>query len=463
MSSMKQALGADLGMVLRHAGTMLIGQLAVMAFTVTDTIVAGRFSPQALAALSVAGAINISVYVTALGVVQALLPIYAELHGAQQPRALGSAFRQALYLGALVMVLGMAVLLFPTPLLVLAQVPPDLQPLAQQYISIMAWALAPTLAFRMFSALNQATGSPRVVTLMQIAALIIKVPLTVWFTFGGWGLPAMGLAGCAWSSFLVNWLLFLGAAWGLRTRPRYAPLEVFAHWEKPDLTRLALYARLGVPAGLAYMIEVTSFTLMALLIARQGVQATAAHSVASNVVAVLYMIPLTISIAGSARVSYWIGAGDESRGKQLARLNVGLTLGIAACASSLMWLLAKPIASAYSPDPAIVALAVALLGWVALYHFFDAAQSICSFTLRCWRITLMPLAVYTVCLWGGGLGLGFALAYHGLGPWPATHNPQAFWISGAISLGTVALIFGIKLWRVTRTPLPPSASVERAV
>jgi multidrug resistance protein, MATE family len=455
---MRAELRADLGTVLRHAGTMLLGQLAVMAFTVTDTIVAGRFSPQALAALSVAGAINISVYVTALGVVQALLPIYAELHGAQQPRALGSAFRQALYLGMAVMLLGMAVLLFPTPLLVLAKVPPDLLPLAQHYLSIMAWALAPTLAFRMFSALNQATGSPRVVTLMQISALIIKVPLTVWFTFGGWGLPAMGLAGCAWSSFAVYWLLFLGAVWLLRGQARYAQLAVFSRWERPDWQRLAQYARLGLPAGLAYMIEVTSFTLMALLIARQGVQAAAAHSVASNVVAVLYMIPLTISIAGSARVSYWIGASDEQRGKQLARLNVWLTIAIAASASTLMWLLARPIASLYSPEPAIVQLAVALLGWVALYHFFDAAQSICSFTLRCWRITLMPLAVYTVCLWGGGLGLGFALAYHGLGPWPALHNPQAFWMAGVLSLGTVAAIFGIRLWAITRLPSSQTAS-----
>ena len=34
-----------------HAGTVLVGQLAVMAFGVTDTIVAGRYAEDALAAL----------------------------------------------------------------------------------------------------------------------------------------------------------------------------------------------------------------------------------------------------------------------------------------------------------------------------------------------------------------------------------------------------------------------------
>ena len=39
----------ELATIARHAGTVLAGQLAVMAFGVTDTIVAGRFSSDALA------------------------------------------------------------------------------------------------------------------------------------------------------------------------------------------------------------------------------------------------------------------------------------------------------------------------------------------------------------------------------------------------------------------------------
>ena len=55
----------------RHAGTVLVGQLATMAFGVTDTIVAGRYSGQALAALSVGSAVYITVFVALLGVLQA--------------------------------------------------------------------------------------------------------------------------------------------------------------------------------------------------------------------------------------------------------------------------------------------------------------------------------------------------------------------------------------------------------
>src|SRR4051812_29179065 len=84
--------------IAHHALTVLVGQLAVMAFGVTDTLVAGRFSEQALAALSVGAAVYITVFVALIGVLQALLPAWAELHGAKRGRELGRSVRQALYL-----------------------------------------------------------------------------------------------------------------------------------------------------------------------------------------------------------------------------------------------------------------------------------------------------------------------------------------------------------------------------
>ena len=55
---------SEIRTVARHAGTVLAGQLAVMAFGVTDTVVAGRYASDALAALSVASAIFVSVYIS---------------------------------------------------------------------------------------------------------------------------------------------------------------------------------------------------------------------------------------------------------------------------------------------------------------------------------------------------------------------------------------------------------------
>ena len=72
----------DLRAIARHAGTVLVGQWAVMGFSVADTIIAGQYSAQALAVMSLATSIYISVYVGLNGMLQSLLPVWAELRGA---------------------------------------------------------------------------------------------------------------------------------------------------------------------------------------------------------------------------------------------------------------------------------------------------------------------------------------------------------------------------------------------
>lgn len=442
--------GGELGTIARHAATVLVGQLAVIAFSITDTIVAGRYADQAIAALSIGFAIYISVYVSLLGVLQSLLPVYAELHGARRYPELGRTFRQSIYLAILVVAIGMAAMLWPGIWLRLAQVPDALRPDIERYLAVLALALLPAVAFRMYSSLNQALGKPQLVTVLQIASLLVKVPLTVWFAFGGAGLAPMGLVGCAWATFCVNWLMLLAALAMLRTQSIYHPLRLWQRMEAPNAKQLAHFARMGVPGGLAYLVEITSFTLMALFIARQGVVSAASHQIASNMAGTLYMVPLALGIACSARVSYWIGAGQAAKARRVAIMGLVTALLLALLlAAGVAWF-ASSIAALYSATPAVVILGASLLQWAALYHVADATQAICAFLLRCYRVTLMPLLIYGVLLWGIGLYGGYLLAYQGIGSIAAMQSAQAFWMAGALAIGVVAILFIAILARYTR-------------
>lgn len=441
---------SELGTIARHAGTVLVGQLAVMAFGVTDTIVAGRYSQEALAALSVGTAVYISVFVALMGVLQALLPAWAELHGGGRRQELGQSVRQALYLASLTVVAGVAALLFPGALLEWTQVPEAMQGEVRRYLAVLALALPPALLFRMYSTLNQSLGKPLLVTWLQTASLVVKVPLTVWFVFGGWGLQAQGAVGCAWATVVVNYLFMGMALWLLRTQSLYRPYALWQPMERPDWRAIGRFARLGVPAGLAIMVEVTSFTLMALFIARQGTLASAAHQVASNLAAVLYMVPLSIAIATSARVSYWLGAGDASRARLAIRTGFKLALVMALSLSAFVLLARHGIASVYSKSPEVVALAAGLLAWLSIFHLGDSAQAVFVFVLRCYRVAVAPLVAYCVLLWGVGLTGGYLLAYHGIGPVPARNSPAAFWQASSLALALLAPILLAILWRAVR-------------
>ncbi len=433
-----------------HAGTVLVGQLAVMAFGVTDTIVAGRYAEGALAALSVGAAIFISVFVSLMGMLQALLPIWAELHGARKTVEVGASVRQALYLCGAAIAAGMTLLLMPAALLQWTGVPEAMRGSVEQYLAVLAFALPPALLFRLFGTLNQSLGKPRLVTWLQLGALGIKLPLSIWLTFGGAGVPAMGLEGCAWATLAVNWTMLACAIAVSRRQAFYLPYRLWRPIEAPDWRQIGRFARLGVPAGLAVLVEVTSFTLMALFIARLGNTSAAAHQVASNLTAVAYMFPLSLGIATSARVSFWLGAGDPVAARRACRKGFEMTLICALLWAGAMILFRWQLAGLYSDRPAVVALAATLLLATAGYHIADAVQTLCVFVLRCYRVTVVPLVLYCTLLWGVGLGGSYVLAYRGIGRYGPMQSPLAFWLMSAVALAATALLFVGLLWFTVR-------------
>lgn len=439
--------------MVRDAGAVFVGQIAIMGFGVTDTIVAGRHSDLSLAALAIGSAVFIMVFVSLTGLVTALLPIWAELRGSGRLAQVGPSVRQCVYVCVAASVVGMALLLNPGLLLRATDVPPDMQPVAAQYLAVVGWSLPAALLFRAFSTLSQALGRPQWVSWLQLIALAVKVPLSIWLTFGGLGVPELGVVGCGWATFIVYWLLLALALWLLRTQAFFVPLQLWRRLEAPHAPTLLAFARLGVPAALTMLVEITSFTFMALLIARMGITAAAAHQIAANVTAMLYMVPLSLAIAASARVGWWRGAGNDAAARAVALQASHVAFGLALVLAVALLVGRSALASLYTPHAEVARLAAWLLAWVALLHVADGVQTVAIFLLRCWRVTLAPFLIYGLMLWGVGLAGGYLLAYRGIAGLAAQQSPAAFWKTAAVALVVVALLVQWLLRRVSRRAL----------
>ena len=355
-----------------------------------------------------------------------------------------------LILSGMITIVGMAALLLPGPLLRWAQVPDAMLDDVQSYLTVLAFAFAPSILFRLYSTFNQSLGKPLLVTWLQVGALLVKIPLSIWLVAGGAGVEPMGVVGCAWATLVVNYLLLALSLVMLRTQTLYKPFRIWQRMERPDWPAIGNFARLGIPAGLAYLVEVTSFTLMAVFIARLGVSASASHQIAASMAAVLYMMPLSMAIACSARVSFWLGAGRPDHAKRVVMLGLKLTAVISLALAAILLIAKSSIAGFYSNNPVIVSTASSLLVWVALYHLADSIQAVCAFLLRCYRITIAPLVLYGVLLWGFGMYGGYLLTYEGLPGVKAMPSPSAFWMASSLALWLVAICFLALLWRIMR-------------
>ena len=191
---------ADVRKIAGLAWPVLIGQLAIIAFGVIDTAMVGRYSAVDLAALGLGSSIYISVYIGLTGILTALQPITAQLFGARRYQEIGEEVRQSLWLALALTAIGFLILFFPGHLLHLARVPDALHERTVSYLRILAFGLPAGLVFRVYGSISNAVGKPRLVMILQIGALLLKVPLNTWFIFGGLGVPALGGPGCALAS-----------------------------------------------------------------------------------------------------------------------------------------------------------------------------------------------------------------------------------------------------------------------
>ncbi|MFP3889055.1 MATE family efflux transporter [uncultured Ralstonia sp.] len=431
----------DVRRIAALAWPVLIGQLAVIAFGVLDTAMSGRASAADLAAIGLGGSIYVTVYISLMGVLQALSPIAAQLYGAQRHGEIGEEVRQAAWLGLALAVLGMVILWFPAPLLRLADASPELTDKATAYLRYEALALPAALGFRIYSALNNALSRPVMVTVLQLGGLALKFPLNALFLYGGLGLPAMGGPGCALASMIISWVWCIAGVLVLTRNPAYRPFRLFTRFSPPNPARLWALLRLGVPMGLTYLIEITSFTLMAIFIARMGTVVLAGHQIAANLGAVAYMVPLSLSIATSTLVAQSIGARDRLAARRMAWNGIKFAAACAVIVAAAVLLLRHDLARLYTRDATVLAIAVPLLPFIAAYQMFDALQVMAAFILRAYKIALIPTVIYALSLWGVGLGGGYLLGFGHLGEFAAALRGAAgFWAANAMSLAVAGTL-----------------------
>jgi MATE family multidrug resistance protein len=431
----------DVRRIAALAWPVLIGQLAVIAFGVLDTAMSGRASAADLAAIGLGGSIYVTVYISLMGVLQALSPIAAQLYGAQRHGEIGEEVRQAAWLGLALAVLGMVILWFPAPLLRLADASPELTDKATAYLRYEALALPAALGFRIYSALNNALSRPVMVTVLQLGGLALKFPLNALFLYGGLGLPAMGGPGCALASMIISWVWCIAGVLVLTRNPAYRPFRLFTRFSPPNPARIWALLRLGVPMGLTYLIEITSFTLMAIFIARMGTVVLAGHQIAANLGAVAYMVPLSLSIATSTLVAQSIGARDRLAARRMAWNGIKFAAACAVIVAAAVLLLRHDLARLYTRDATVLAIAVPLLPFIAAYQMFDALQVMAAFILRAYKIALIPTVIYALSLWGVGLGGGYLLGFGHLGEFAAALRGAAgFWAANAMSLAVAGTL-----------------------
>jgi len=432
--------------LLHLASPIILSQIAQVLMGLVDTVMSGHAGATEQAVVGLGVALWIPVFMGLMSVVQAVSPMIAHHFGAGDHEAVARDAREGIWLALCSSLLPLALLPWAADLLALFDIDREIAARTSVFLWGIALGLPAAMVYRALAFYSASINQTRPIMVLAFVGLGVNAALNWVLIYGHFGLPAMGGAGCGWATGIGMWVSLAGlAAWTARA-PAYKNYYVWHAWTWPSWGVQKRLLRLGLPMGGAGLAEVLAFSSVAVLVGRFGEVQIAAHQIALNFSALIFMFPMGVSAAITIRVGHALGAGDARSARYIAWAGIGLGLIIATFAIGPIILLRHHVAAVYSVDAAVQALAANLLLFAAFWQLFDATQVCAIGALRGYKVTFLPMVLMLCAFWLVGVPSGTWLAYRGIAGEPM--KVYGFWVGLVIGLVLVSIGLAAGLRRV---------------
>ena len=417
---------------------ILITQLSGVGLGVVDTIMSGHAGSEHLAAVGIGSGIWLPVFLFLIGMLYAVIPNVAQLWGAGREQEIPSVIFSGIAL-ALITCLPLFFLLRNTePLLEAMSLSGQLVTLTDQYLHGLSWGMPAAGLFFVLRYYIEGMGKTRPAMIIGLAGLLMNIPLNYVLIYGKLGLPALGGPGCGYASAAVQWLSLAFIIAAVAANGLLAQLNPRNRLSAVNLTTTWNLFKLGFPMGVSRFSESSVFAFLALFIGHLGPIAVAGHSIALNFSGLLFMVPLSISMAISVHSGHLIGQGDLPRARFASYCGLGLAVCIACVHGSLTFVFRDQIVLLYSSEQAVMVLAAQLLVFAAMFQIADAIQVSAIGALHAYKDTTIPMYITLFSYLCVGFPVGYVLGltdYLG-----EKRGPAGLWIGLVVALSVAALM-----------------------
>lgn len=427
-------------------GLPLVGaQLAQVSMSFVDTVMAGNYHPDDLAAVAIGSSFFMPLFTVAVGILMALSPIIAQLFGGRQWHRIGIKVRQGLWLALMLSLPVMLLLNSLAPLMEQLGFSEEVIGITSGYLFAVSWGIPAVFAFMVLRFFNEALGATRPALFVALIGLIFNILGNYTLIYGHFGFPELGAVGTGWATTLVFWVMFLVMLAFTATRKTYRRFRLFRVPEPPDRRHLFEILRIGTPVGISVGMETSMFAVVALLMGTMGTHVVAAHQIAINIATVTFMIPLGLSMAITVRVGQLQGRGRADMVRFAGFTGIALCTLIMCIAALVMVTLPEAIVRIYTRDVEVASMAAGLLVMAAIFQVSDGLQVGGSGALRGLKDTRIPMFVNLAAYWVIGIPLGYLLGMI-LG-W----GPVGLWTGLIAGLSVAAVLHNIRFYLITST------------
>ncbi len=383
----------------------MLEQLMQTAVQYIDTAMVGSLGTQATAAVGATSTVNWLVGSTISAVGVGFLAYVSRACGAGDRKRAGKASSQAMLS---VLVLG---IFFTAVTLSLSgqipkwmQVDPSIRDLAAQYFFILYTPMLARTAIIIFGTLLRSAGDTKTPMRAGVLVNVVNVVLNFLLIYptrqivgirvygAGWGV--IGAAVASAISFVAGGICITIVLWKHETvSPKGQSL-------RPDWSVLEPCLRVALPNGLQRFGTSLGYVAFASMINSLGDVATAAHTIANTVESAFYIPGYGMQTAAATLAGNALGAGDNKRVKDLAKMNIFIEVILMILSGTLLFLFAPNMMSIFSRDPEVISLGATVLRMVAVSEPFYGVSIIIEGMMQGMGNTVRPFVFSISGMWG---------------------------------------------------------------
>lgn len=359
----------------RLSAPIVVGQLGVTIQGVVDTIMLGQYSTTALAAAGFVNSIFTLASVIVLGFSYGIIPLSGAAYGRGDTKECGNVLKTGVGTTATFSIIAIAILcgLFIRPQ-IFGQ-PEELLPQIHNYF----WWVIPSLLFvGLGGAFKSFFDSITHTKVAMWAILISNVWNIIWNVFliyGTCGFPEMGVTGAAIATSTSRLILVLIYIIGMAYFKAFKPYWHAFLKSRMTLKTIEMQCRMGIPTAVQSGLEISAFSLCAVMAGWLGTEAQATHQIMINLATTIWMVYFGIGSAVAIRVSNFVGQGNLASIRNSALCGIKMIMFAAVILNALFLIFHDALFAMFTPDKHLIMGLHALILPLVLYQFGDALQT----------------------------------------------------------------------------------------
>jgi MATE family multidrug resistance protein len=301
--------------------------------------------------------------------------------------------------------------------------------------------MIPFIFFFTFKQFFDGIGNTRIAMKITLTANAVNIVFNYLFIYGKLGFPELGLTGAGVGTFISRMIMPVLFMMVIAGRSRYRRYLVLAHHQQIRLADIKKVLKIGIPIAFQHIVEMTAFSIGAVMMGWLGEVPLAAHQVAIGLASSTYMISVGIAAASTIRVSHQIGTRDFVSMRKAAYASSHLALLFMSLMGLVFIFFRHQLPLIFNTDEQVIEIAARLLIVAAFFQVFDGLQVVMLGNLRGMADVKIPMIMAFFAYLGVGLPASYIFAF------PLQLGPQGIWYGFLIGLGIAGTFFLLRFKR----------------